>query len=513
MGSRGADIQAQTMTRVPIVAAACALLVVVVATSRYGIGVSTDSVSYEGAALSLLERGTLDVPLTWWNEGHSRTPLAHFPPAMSLVLAAAGGALDLGPRATALLLNAVLIVATTLLVVAPVAGSSAAALSVCALLAGPSFVAVHFWLWSEPLFLLLTACAVRLGAAALGERTVSPRIALLALCCGLATLTRYAGLSLFAGFAIVLMYGRETVGAKARRLACYVAVYGATLAPWAWWLSSRAGAPRSLSYHPGDLWREVLRPLTRTLSSWFVPPAIPLPAAVALLVVSAGVMALLCSRRARVDERFHVRPVAYVAATVLVVHLAFLFTARIFADPGLPMDERILAAALLLTAVGLGELVRALFPHDVPALLALAIACLALVNVTATAPQAVAASRRGLGFTGADWSRSATIAWLADRPRDLTLFSNAPDAICTRLPVTAKYTPEHYDEDRLDLLRARVEESAPAAVVLFDDPHGGWLVRRRVLEQVFAAHARRDFADGVVFLIGDRAASVGEKIR
>ena len=69
------------------------------------------------------------------------------------------------PYAAARWLNAVCILATFLIALLPVADHPLALLTMAALLAGPSFVTMHVWLWSEPLFLLLVVGSVRLAAA------------------------------------------------------------------------------------------------------------------------------------------------------------------------------------------------------------------------------------------------------------------------------------------------------------------------------------------------------------
>jgi len=174
-----------------VVGAVTAALLLVAVTHGHGLGLSLDSIVYARAATSTVERGALDVPLTWWDAKASEVPLAHFPPAFPLALAEIGAATGATPYAVARWLNAVCLFAILLILFLPIADNGAAVVVMIALLAGPSFATMYLWLWSEPLFLLLAVVALRVGTDACAGRPSSGRLALLGLLCGLATFPRY----------------------------------------------------------------------------------------------------------------------------------------------------------------------------------------------------------------------------------------------------------------------------------------------------------------------------------
>lgn len=487
----------------PWLAASGAMLLMLVATHRHGLGVSLDSVVYVGAAEGVGERGTLDVPLTGWDTVAPHAPLSHFPPAVPLALAAIRGSTGAEPYVAARWLNAVCIFVTVLLATRPIAASPFALLVMFALLAGPWFTTMHLWLWSEPLFLLLAVVCVRLATTVSSLRASAGRIVLLGVCCGLATLTRYAGVSLMAGVGLVLLLSRESLAVKIRRLLWCGGAYVATVGPWIWWLATTGGAPRSLDIYTEDAWSRVALPLVRTFVDVFVPSSWPLPVAIA--VVAAAV--LLVARTGVAGTPRAAAPTAYISGVLLAVNVAFLVGARLFADAGIPMDERILSTAVLFLAIALSDLAKAAYPIGLPVVASVLMGCVAVGNVVATAPHFIHAARHGHGYFSEPWVSSETLAWLGNAPRDLTIFSNAPDVVCAWLPVTAKYTPASGEADRLAEFAARVERAAPAAVVLFDDPHEGWLMSRDRVRDLPLVHDVRLFSDGVVMLTRGSAAN------
>lgn len=481
------------------------MLLMLAATHRHGLGVSLDSVVYAGAAEGVGKRGTLDVPLTWWDTEAPRAPLSHFPPAVPLALAAIGGATGADPYVAARRLNAVCVFVTVLLATRSIAASPFALLVMLALLAGPWFTTMHLWLWSEPLFSLLALVCVRLTATPSPLSASTGRIALLGVCCGLATLTRYAGVSLAAGVGILLLLSRESIAVKIRRLLWCAGAYAVTVGPWIWWLATTGGAPRSLGLYGEDAWSRVAVPLIRTFVDVFVPSSWPLPVAIAVVAAAVFLVARSDASRARRAAA----PTAYVTGVLLAVNVAFLVGARLFADAGIPMDERILSTAVLFLAIALSDLAKAAYPTGVPVVASVLVACVAVGNLVATAPHFVHAARHGHGYLSEPWVGSETLAWLRNASGDLTIFSNAPDVICASLPVTAKYTPASDEADRLVEFAAHVERAAPAVIVLFDDPHEGWLMSRDRLRDLPLAHDVRSFSDGVVLLT--RGSTVNRK--
>ncbi|MGQ0540097.1 MAG: hypothetical protein ACT4R6_14235, partial [Gemmatimonadaceae bacterium] len=156
--------------RTVIVACAClAGAVTVAAATRRGVGLSPDSLQYVAAS----QQGDSGVLRTVGWDGVP-TRLTHFPPGYPIALAASRGS-GSSPETFARWLNVALFAALIGLTarltrdVAPVSawGAAAAAAWLCAL--APDLVAAHSMVWSEPLYLTLTALGLLALSAALAR--------------------------------------------------------------------------------------------------------------------------------------------------------------------------------------------------------------------------------------------------------------------------------------------------------------------------------------------------------
>ena len=185
--------------------AVAAVSIFLVATERWGLGVSYDSVVYVQASHSLSKiplpqaRDQGGKPLYWWAPGYP------------LVLKAFGGTYS-GAR----LLNALLLFVGVLVVGAAAWKATDARSGVLAATLyafSPAVFSAHLSLLAEPLFLVLGTAAVALIAA---RRPVPAGLA-----AGAATLTRFAGVPLiFAG--AVLLRGRDRLTFLAISAGMYV---------------------------------------------------------------------------------------------------------------------------------------------------------------------------------------------------------------------------------------------------------------------------------------------------
>jgi hypothetical protein len=466
-----------------------------IATRPHGLGISTDSVSYAGAAESLLARGTLEVPLTWWDVDGESVRLSHFPPALPVALALVAGVLGVDVLTAAQWLNAGCLFGTTLAATSWVAGEPFALLVLAALLAAPWFVSEHLWLWSEPLFFLLVVAAFRLGVTTLRSPADPVRVAALGVLCGLATLTRYAGGALFLGFVVLIASSRQPWRARIERMVWFGLAYAATVLPWFAWLSVEGVAPRTWGFYPRNLWMHVGRPFVEVAVRWVVPPRVPWRWALLLCAALVGIALVLGRRRIRAapDRDLPARAALVLFAVYVLFHVA----ARLFADPGLSFDQRLLSPAMLLLALGVSQVAVASRPRSLPVIPSVILVAVAIGNASATAKQLSHAARHGDGYASQDWAGSETIAFLRTVSPDVTIFSNAPDVIRARLPRRAKYTPGEYESTRLAEFAARVEQARPSLVVLFDDLHQGWLLPRDQLLGL-RPDATRTFRDALV---------------
>jgi hypothetical protein len=192
----------------------------------------------------------------------------------------------------------------------------------------------------------------------------------------------------------------------------------------AWALRTRAesGTVRTLGVN-GDL-DATLREGLATLEDWLAPNVVQfgIRAVPALLVALLAV--LLLSRGARRDQ-----PYFSLLGISALCYAGLVLASRLFADPGIPLDERLLSPLFLLAALGVSAAVGLLWKEARPARLAAGALVLAVwlgASAWRTAQWVRDARDGGWGYAGVDWQNSALVHWLRSEGSRRPVFSNSP---------------------------------------------------------------------------------------
>ncbi len=482
---------------VPYAGAGILLLAVLLATGEYGLGISTDSVSYAGAAHALQETGTLQVPITTWNAAADYAPLSHFPPLLPVSLAVLGGVLGTPPAVTGLWVNALCLVVVAFLLLRIGAGGNIRLLLVVAFLTNPAFLSVQLWLWSESLFLLLVVVTFCVAVEAMDAEDMTWRIVLLGVLTGLAVLTRYAGVYLWVGYIVVLWCRPVSLQKRLAQALLYTGVVAVTVSPWWFWLRISGSPARTVGWYGDGVWEQVIRELVPSLTHWLIPYWFP--GWLKLLLLVSGILgtALVLVRRPQ-SENAKLPIAAVLSASLFVAYLLFVLAARLFADAAIPFDQRLLVPALLHLALALGFVVEA--GRRSWAVTAI-VATVAVIGVATNVPVTLAhlrhAANHGNGFAADTWRNTEIIAWLRRLGPGVAVYSNGADGISAVLDRPVKYTPTVHESPLIPEFEDKVRSDSPAVVVLFDDMHAHWLLGRDALGHLRGTH-RVDLAGGVI---------------
>ena len=450
----------------------------------WGIGIEYDSVFYWSAAENLLGgRG-----LGRLNGAGQLIPLTHFPPLYPLAMAAVARVTGATVAGAARLLSAGLfgfnLFLLWRLVLSLGAGRWAALGSALVWLVAPSILERHLWAMSEPLYFTWLLCSLSWLNHSVNESGERWLVAAAATT-GLASLTRYAGISLLAtGVVAYLLFETRPVLARARRAALFAALAG--VLPIAWQARNllATGTPtnRVLLFHPPGL--NHLREAGTTLAAWLPYPKISAEIRLGVLVlVGLGALVLWVRRgRHAGQERGNAaRRMTCLAGLHGAVYLGFLGVSLTFFDASTRLRDRILSPLFL---VGMLMIVGLLAVRSTRVGWGIRIAALtgfALLVV----PYAVATvgrlqeSRAGLGFVSAAWRNSETLAQIRRLDADLRLYSDEAFPIYFLTGKPASWVPERIDpvkgterseyRDELEVMHASVD-AGEAALVLFH-PH------------------------------------------
>jgi 4-amino-4-deoxy-L-arabinose transferase-like glycosyltransferase len=468
----------------------------------YGLGLVNDSAFYLEGAHNLLA-----------GEGYVRTsgggeikPITHFPPLYSLLLAGVsltGLELLVAARLLALILFGITIFLTGLSVYQLSRSLIFALLGALLLATSDVFLGVYSMALSEALFLALLLAAFLALSRGL-ERASLGWLAGAGLLLSLATLTRYAGASLYLTAILALLlvgWAGKTLRWKALGVQLGALLAGGIPLLLAWGIASRLGSGTSaaadavgnrlVSWHPPAL--TVLFEAAKNLLTWLAPddllgiaPFFGRLLSLASLLLLPGLLAWLVWRIwPRRAPAASTPALAWLLALHVPVYLGLLVVSLTLFDASTPLNARILTPAYLallgLFAAGLGWAWRWLI-HRRPRW-RWAVALLALLAVAFSLLDGLAAVRElgkdGQGFAHSGWQRSPAIQAVRGLP-PLILYSNKPTAIYLLTGRSAYITPtpsdavttlerDNFTADLIEMQRRVLD--GQAVVVLFGLRH------------------------------------------
>jgi 4-amino-4-deoxy-L-arabinose transferase-like glycosyltransferase len=237
--------------------------------SRFGLGTTGDSVRYLMGAENILA-----------GEGFGRTaadgevrPITMFAPFFSTAISGLGliGSIFDGARFLQALLFGASIFLVGHLIYRHTLSLWASLTGAVIILVSESVVLFHAWLMPEALYIFLMLLSIYLLTLYL-ENSRTYLLILMAIVAGLATLTRYVGISLIAlAYVSILLMSGTNWKIRLREIVM-ISVFG--LGPVALWIARNvvvAGdiVNRVLSYHPVSV--ELIRAYRAEISFWFVP--------------------------------------------------------------------------------------------------------------------------------------------------------------------------------------------------------------------------------------------------
>jgi hypothetical protein len=433
--------------------------------TRYGIGVSPDSVVHIGGGRNLIAgygfsllSGTGDY-----------APITHHAPLYAALLAVPGFfGIELGQ--TAKVLNALLFSANIFilgLMVSTLSKSISPAAWILPtagawlMLISYTMVELHLMAWTEAVFILLMLITIALLAAYLNK----PRVLFLlasAVAAGLALLTRYAGLSLvLTGFLGILFFLPSNLLSRIRIAAVFFLVSVTPIVLWLGrnFLMAGTAANREFIFHPvskNQLWIGLT-----TISGWLgVSESAPtLLKLVPVAAAGIGMLALIfLSRRNRssiidgnkTEEGKQIPETVKISLTFFLVYIAFLVFSVSFFDANTPLDNRILSpiyvVGLLVALFGVISLIT-LKPDNFSVKTGVFILGIWLtMNYLSTSINLVSSSyREGIGLNSREWLQSETLNELEIYSPEIVIYSNAPDAIYLHTGRPAVSLPRKYE--------------------------------------------------------------------
>lgn len=498
----------------PILAAlsGLAVILVLVCTSRYGVGLSQDSANYLSAARSLLA-----------GEGYRYCDggvYTHWPPLFPTLLAALGLA-GVEPQTGARFINALAFGATVLvsgrLFLTCTRSKAFAVLGTVSILLSVPLLMLSTMAMSEPVFILLSVLFVRCLAGFLSTKRRSLLVAASVLA-ALAGLQRYAGVTLIlTGGVLVALYPfGATLWARARYTAVFGVIACSPLA--AWIVRNRVVTGETAGAHTIRLasGAEFVRSATAAadvVARWLSPrwPSVTgTLVGLGLVLLVAGVV-IVISRVILRNSHAAGSSLQIAVATVFAsIYCGFVIASG--AAIGWNPNERVMLPAyiflMLIVFTSVADAARWLAVSPTgrkwagPLGLLLCLLWLAY-PLAQTGKFSVLCLREGAGeFRWPTWQGSPMMQWLREHPLQGDVCSNAPSQVYLLTGTPAKCSPHYYHD--LSQFAAKMSSSPAAYIVWVDHVHLDFLYDAVELASRWRMTKVATFSDGAVYrFLGD----------
>ncbi|GIV14620.1 MAG: hypothetical protein KatS3mg022_0055 [Armatimonadota bacterium] len=496
------------MNRRLVVAMSCVVTMAVLswATAIYGIGASTDTVTYLSVAQNVLKGNGF--------VSYDGGVMVEFPPVYPLLISVALYLLPV-PALSAVKLLSVLSAggcssAAAYLLQRYLRYSVARWAGLVLILLSVPLWSVYVMGWSEPPFIFFTLLLFIMLARYL-QVPSTKRLLCIAGVSSLCILTRYTGVvSAMAG---AVGIGWTPLSCRRTRLTHVVLYCLLVFGALGVWLIRNLAVSGTLvgervPSEQGFLWN--LETCCRVVDRWFLPGAsVPI-----FLLLPLGAVLIFTQSPRPFSEplRLQVLFIFYAAAYLMLLVLS---ASKMAYDE---LDNRLLApmyVPLLLALLGIGETVYSRFLSDVWfRWLATALVILfALSPVFTTLDLLQEVRQTGVDFTSERWWKSSSLAFLRQHTPNVPLYSNCPEAIYLHTGRVAYLLPRRFyyathlpvREDVRDF-EAEIQEKGLAYLLWFPSEPTDYLYSPRQLASFVTLHLERHFTDADLFRVTPRTA-------
>lgn len=491
-------------------------------TSRWGIGLYTDSIVYVGAARSILDGDGF----RFLNDVGEFAPVVQYPPLYSYSIAALA-TLGLGPLEGARWISVLFFAANALLVsyIVYSATASYGASLVASFFAMSSFpmIYIHSHALTEPMFIFL----IFLGFSFLALYLQGSRLWLIyaaGLSIGLSCLVRYVGVAfVLTGGIIIFCLGETKWKQRFAHTTLFFVLASSPMIAWVCrnlWVAGDA-VNRTFGFHPPAL--KDLLPATDTIGYWLFPTAIvdttPWISRWGLVIVFVS-LCWLISRVGFPRSRF-IQMVSF----ALVGYAIFLSISWSFNEQPLYLDTRTLALPYLVVMILTVSVVTNWFRAARPAAKSwrwFALDCCLIVISMAQMINGVVWLRQsydnGIGFAIDRWRNSELLNLVKNGQAPTLIYSNAPDFIYTLTGRRAAMIPrkviptksllnsppnQNYDAEMASMREELKKRQG--IVIYFDAEDRLWfLPSQSELEQELPLRVLKTATEGTLYSLNDR---------
>jgi hypothetical protein len=486
--------------------------IILLATNRYGAGISPDSVTYISTARNLISgAGFID---------KSGTALVRYPPLYPILLGLVGGIFRTDPLLLANIVNAIIfgliVYLGGWLTFKHLSSFPALALlgTLAFLFSAPVF-AVSVMAWSEPIFILLVLLSLIFVDSYLTQKDRTSLI-LFASSVALSCLVRYIGIALILwGALIIIFFHRNGLKSRIAHLSLFILISSLPLGIWLirnYAISSTFFGHRAPS---GYTLFQNLRSAYQILVNWYIPGIVVKNSSI-LMFVSATVGFFIGLSIKDSWPRLKVSAMRMSTIILFIVTYTSLLDISATTSTGQTIDNRYLSPIyipltllLLILTQGLCEVYRKRFSNIiVNSFLIIGLAIWLVYPIQVTIINAKNFTSNGEGYNSKVWKESETIQYLLQHQTvksECTIYSNGYDAAYILANIKAKASPTwtkyNSREAAISRLKGVWPKETKACLVWFNHIKRNYLLTMHELQGVANLDLIFQLNDGAIYSI------------
>ena len=501
---------------IPLASGISAALLIIIITSKYGIGVSPDSACYLSIAENLLKGNGYAI--------YDLEPAVAWPPLYPTLLAAAAIfkiEFEVWARVFSSLLFGLIIFITTRKVMDQVSGWALAAVAIAGTVLSFPLMHIAKYAWSEPLFVFLVILFLFRLEKSFKHHTWRD-VMILSILAALACLTRYIGVTLIIFYLLWLSLSKIEFRKKAAYAFVFLAV---SLTPLAIWLIRNIRLTGNLTGERGEAATTFINNFLHagdTVSIWFFPALVPADTRIIL----TGVFLILAmayyfrkSFKRIISDGFPQVLLVNGGFTIVYVLYLLVVSSLVAFDQ---IHHRLLAPVYIPFLISLVFAADQTVNHpDIgksKTKFVASVLILAWVGYLAynTGVEINTDLRDGAGgYSSTFWQESDLAEYLSQNPPLVKTYSNYPDGLYVLSGVPASMAPRKHiyrspDEPTQDIekLQAELQKTNNVCLAWFTSAKRGFLFEPEELQVSFDITILHEFSDGVLYKVSAKPPGV-----
>jgi len=404
----------------------------------WGVGLTTDSVTYANGAKSILQLGSFE------NLG------SHYPPLYILLVSGLAslkgdvlGAMKL-VQIGFIVLNFILF--NLIIYDCSKKNLSVTLIGTMVFITSMPIFFIHSMAWSEAAFSFFALVGLYFVAKYVTQLSDSVGwLVLSAVAVGMAFLTRYVGLALVITFLLwLVVFGKKNISKLILDLILFVGISCFSMALWVGYnLMGRGnGTDRNIVFHP--ITKAKLIYGIEVIKHWYFLDAFPGIVLAIFLIILAGLFFYLLKRENKAYETS--TGMLQVGAMFIIIYIAFLLFSISFFDAQTPLDDRILYPVYLVSVLCLILLANQYFSMTgnrryIGIGLFIFLIILSIFQETRRSSFIRQSNLNGIGFASRVWVESDVLHWLNSSSLPKVIYTNGPDVLSLYTDVNSQMIP------------------------------------------------------------------------